>query len=218
MDVYYYIISNLPAEQQDLKDGARIIETYDIIFKPLPKSGEGPYESLKELITSSKIYSALLVNDPKRARKIIEDRFIVKKAKPIFYPDDGSEYSKFIYKIMQHSMSGRLDRKVVLGIHLFDPNKIKIIEVTKTKNNHGIWEAYIEVYNPNSGRWIKKGKPTTFFPVEWNLQRLIFECRKAFDEKVKISGKKYVGNTLSGIPVTFIFEDGELKSVYPNYE
>jgi hypothetical protein len=33
-----------------------------------------------------------------------------------------------------------------------------------------------------------------------------------------LSDRKYIGKTHSGIPVTLIFENGMLKSIYPNYE
>jgi len=215
---HYYIISNLPTEHKDLEDGPRIVElTVGHITHP-PGQGDGPFDSLIELKKSSKIYNDLKISNPKRAQRIFEDQFIVKVDEIIFYPSDDSEYLRHIYRIMQHSSNGKVDRKGVLGIHLYNPDKIKIIEITKTKNGQGIWEAIIEVYNPNSGKWIKKDNPTTFFPENWNLQRLILECRRAFDERIKLTDSKYIGKTQTGIPVTLIFENEILKSIYPNYE
>jgi hypothetical protein len=217
MKKYYYLIVRLPAEPQDLEDGERIVETNIGNFKLPSEKGEGPFNSLIELMKSSKIYNSLLKSNPKRAQRIIEDRFLV-KAEPVLYPEDGSEYLKHVYRIIQHANYGKIDRNGILGIHLYNPDKIKIIKIIKNKNLQGIWEAEIEVYNPNSKKWIKKAKPTTFFPENWNLQRLILECRRAFDERIEVTDTKYIGYTHSGIPVTLIFEDGVLKTIYPIYE
>jgi Bacterial EndoU nuclease len=218
MNKYFYIIRHLSAEHKDIQDGTRIIEISYGNFIFQPEIGEGPFKSLTELTKSSKIYNSLRESNPKRARIIIKDRFIGKVSKTIAYPNDGSEYLNHIYRIMQHSKNGKVGRKNVLGIHLFDSAKIRIINITKPRNSYGIWEAIIEVYNPNSSKWIRKDNPTTFFPDGWDLQRLINECRKAYDEKVKLTEKKYTGKTISGIPVIFIIENDELSSIYPIYE
>lgn len=147
MNKYFYIIKHLPAEHKDLEDGVRIVESSNGNIKHLPEKGEGPFNSLIELTKSSKIYNSLITSNPNRALRIIEERFIVKAERIIIYPSDGSEYLNHIYSIMQHSKNGKVDRKGVLGIHLFNSEKIKIIKITKPRNNNGIWEAIIKVYN-----------------------------------------------------------------------
>lgn len=217
MKKIYYIIKYLPSKIKDLPDGPRVIEQSVSNISFSHEVGEGPFNNLNE-VKNSAIYKDLTVKNPKRAIRIIVDKYIVKAKNIIIYPDNKSMYSRQIYKLMEHSQNGQISKKDISGIHLYNPQKIQIIKITKPKNSYGIWEAIIKVYNPNSNRWVRKVKPTTFFPDNWDLQKLVFECENAFNNKTSISDKKYHGITKSGIPVVMVLEDDNLKSIYPLYE
>ena len=218
MRKYYYILNNIGEEQNDLKPGVRILEKSNPYFKHPKDVGEGAFNSLKELRAKSEILRKLEKDNPKRARRIFEDRFIIKAASQVFVPLDGSEYTKLIYPLMQHSSGGKVKGREVLGVHLFHPNRVKIVKKISHTNKLGIWQAYIMVYNRNSKKWIPKSRPSTFFPVNWTLQELVDECRMAYNNRKVLSDVKHIGATRKGIPVIFIIKNGKLKSVYPHYD
>jgi hypothetical protein len=120
---------------------------------------------------------------------------------------------------MQHSKNGDISRKNVSGIHLFDSDKIRILKVINKENDNGIFSAEIEVLNKRTDKWIKKESVTTFFPISWNLQKLIIECFFAYKNRIKINETEYKGKTKSGISICFQYNDfGEFKTLYPIYE
>ena len=215
MKDYFFIINSVVSDPQDIPEGARIFKmrVENLYFK-FPEA-DGPYESLNELKRDSLIYKELKISNPKRAKLIIQEKLIRCLEQGIIWPDNNSEYQQNIYKILQHSTNGIVNRRGVLGIHFFDPKKIRIIELINPENEFGIFEAKIEVYNINSGKWIKKSQASTFFPKEWSLQRLINECYPAFMNKMKLTETKFVGKTYSGISVVFIYSGKVLKSIYP---
>ncbi|MCW8898102.1 MAG: EndoU domain-containing protein [Flavobacteriales bacterium] len=217
MKKWYYIIDNIGGEILDLEPGSRIFETHDNIAKHPKGVGEGPYDSIKELKQQSEIFKHLEIQNPTRARKIQEDRFLIKTTRRVYVPLDGSEYLKQIYPLMQHSSNGTVNSKGVLGVHLFNKERVRVIQQTVPTNKYGIWEAFVMVYNPRSKRWMTKSRASTFFPTSWGLQELVDECRTAYENRKIISDRKSVGVTYSGIPVVFIIENGKLKSVYPMY-
>jgi hypothetical protein len=219
MSYVYFIHKNLPSESKDLPDGARVAKVSDKFKIRKMEETDGPFTDIPTLKKESKIFRELLKINPKRAEIIFKEKYIVTPENIILFPaNQNTLYAKIIYRLMQHSQNGTVTKKNVLGIHLLNTNRIKIIEVTKEENEKGIWEAKIEVLNTNNGKWIAKER-ATFFPKGWNLQKLIIECEPAFNNKKRESKSKYIGYTKDNIPVVFIFsEENELKTVYPIYE
>lgn len=219
--VHYYMHKFLPSESQEMLDGARIA-SFDNPEFIISESDDinGPYTSLKELRTNSILYKNLLESDSKRAEKISLEKFIVKVEKLITFPADyNTDFEKIIYRIMQHSENGSIKGKDVRGIHIYNPRKIKILNMISNPNKLGIFKAEIEVLNERTNNWIKKESTTTFFPNDWDTYRLIHECYFAFVNRKKISETEYIGITELGIKVLFLYsESGEFKTVYPIYE
>jgi len=217
----YYIIKNLPAHPQDMLDGPRVVECKNEIELQFDlEVGEGPYKSLKDLRKKSLIFKSLIENNPKRAEKICHINFLIKPKSRIIFPKGMDEdYEKIIYRIMVHSKLGKVERKGVKGIHLYNEAKVRIREVVNEENMYGIFSAKIDVYNKNNNRWITKDAMTTFFPIGWDLQTLILSCYLAFRNKVKITNTEYIGITSHGFKVKFIYsEEGDFKTIYPIYE
>lgn len=217
---YYYIHKHLPSEHQDMLDGPRIVELQTNAIKLQEEEGEGPYDSLVELKKDSIIYRQLIQENPRRAEKIASEQFLVKAEKIIFWPDGVDEtFHKMVYRIMQHSSNGKVNRKGVSGIHLFDKNKINILKLINEDKTTGIFEAEIEVLNERTGEYIKKQGKTSFFPVNWGLQRLVFECYEAYNNMVEIDSNIYHGKTKSGIVLEFVYnQENIFRSVYPVVE
>jgi hypothetical protein len=123
-----------------------------------------------------------------------------------------------LFHMLTHTISGKVDKSNVSGIHFFDPDFHKVIEVTKEKNEKGIWEARIEALRPTKNDWIKKDRPSTFFPTGWTKDLLVVKLHQAFLNKKKLSRTEFQGETDCGIKIVFRIEGDELVSVYPKYE
>lgn len=223
MSFVYYIHKNLPSENKDLSGGARVVKIPDKFKNLKMQEVDGPFSDISVLKKQSNIFKELIRTDPKRAQIIFKEKYLLEIEKFIFVPlNKNLPFEKIIYKLMQHSQNGIINKDDVLGVHLFNSmnaHRIKIIRVTKKENSKGIWEAKIGALNMRNGKWIVKEKPTTFFPKEWDLQKLIDECEPAFNNKKEISKNIWVGYTKDKIPVRFIFsESNELKTVYPIFD
>jgi hypothetical protein len=217
---YYYILTHLPSEHQDMLDGQRIVELDTNKISLQEKVGEGPYESLLQLKKESKIYRQLLLVNPKRAQKIACDQFLIQVKNIIFWPDGVDDsFQKMIYRIMQHSANGTINRKGVSGVHLYNKNKIKILRIINEDKATGIFEAEIEVFNENTGMYVKKVGSSSFFPKDWGLQQLIFECYEAYKNRKEVESQIYHGRTASGILLEFIYkQEDKFATVYPILE
>lgn len=210
----YYIHKYLPSENQDMIHGERIVETQSQL--PFESTEfEGPFKTLKEIRLNSNIYQDLLKNNPKRAQKIFEENFIVKAENFIIFPDlKDNPFMNFIYKIMQHSSNGKFKSNDVSGIHLLS-GIVRIVEVIAENKTLGIKKCIIEAFNERTEKWIKKSEPSTFFPENWGLQKLVNECYIAFTNKIQMDENSYRGKTSDNIEIEFIIKNNELKTLYP---
>jgi hypothetical protein len=218
----YYIFKHLPSETKDMLDGPRIVLFRDANFEFGfdENVAEGPFQDLTELKTKSVLYKNLLISDRKRAEKILLDKFIVVPADFVGFPvTSDEEYAKIIHRIMQHSTNGTIKGKDVKGVHVYRSQKVRIIKVTFEDQELKMFKAEIEVLNERTNNWVRKEAETTFFPIDWDIQRLIDECYCAFKNRQKKSETEYIGVTCSGIRVLFQFsKDGQFKTVYPIFE
>lgn len=214
--MWYYIDEDIDGGD-DLPVGTRVL----VLPKGLPlgeKSAEGPFNSIGE-VKSSKMFRQLLKENPKRAVKIFEKRYLHTEIAHLSFYVGGidSNYEKCIPILLKHSILGET-KKQVSGIHLqttFNTH-VRILKESNPDQN-GVWKADIEVFNQNSDTWIKKSE-TTFFPKEWTSTRLISECWYAYNNRRKITDTKFESVTASGVPIVFIYDkDQNLKTVYPTF-
>ncbi len=216
MNYNYYIHKNTYINnKQGLKDGVRI-EKIPSIYLIKYKEAEGPFKNLETLKKNSEIYRNLLLTNPKRAQQICFENNISLIKDFVFTNEDFFTDKNFI-EIIEHCIKGRIKNGKITGIHYYNPEKMKILNITKENLLNGTWEAEIEFYNLKTNKWIRKDKPTTFFPMNWSIHDLFHECFYAVTNKQKKENRKniYVSKTKTGIDVEIICSNSVLKSIYP---
>lgn len=219
---FYYIVDKVGSPgKNDLPIGIRIFKiTYrypSLIYKF--ETGDGPYRTIKELRKESIRFKKLQRDNPQRAQKIYDKRFIISVADKVSVPESIDEQLKGkLGYMLDHVISGKIVKDNISGIHFFESKFHRVIEVTKERNNKGVWEAKIEAIRPAKNDWIKKERPSTFFPTEWTKELLVLKLHEAFNNKKGLTETKSIGTTSCGIDIVFIIEDNKIVSVYPVYE
>ena len=216
MEHFYYVVENgLNTDKQALKVGHIIVKLPRKVSN-LFKYGDGPYESLLDLKKNSSIYNSLKKSDLKRAQQIIEEKNIVVPVKLMFTPKD-TEFENEVVDGFLHAAFGRIKNGNLTGIHFFDPQKIRIIEMIEENPVTKVFKAQFEYFDFKTEKWIQKSTPSTFFPTAWVLSTLIMECKYAFDQinNGELYDGKYHSFTESKIPIVIIMKKGKLKSLYP---
>jgi hypothetical protein len=158
---------------------------------------EGPFKDIPSLRKESKIFQQLLITNPKRAQQICLEKNI-NVMKDFVLTDENTSVSTDFIELIEHCTKGKIK---------------KILK----KNKVGVFEAKVEYYDSEMNRWIKKEKPSTFFPLKWNYNKLFHECLFAVKNKRKKFGtlNVYKSKMESGIKVEIIIKEGLLKSIYP---
>ena len=209
----YYTHESACSGEHPLKNKLRIVYADQFICSLL---GEQFYNTLEELKKKDNKFKKLMSSDNNWKHKITKEENISKPVEVIFVPTK-DDFSNFDYSFLMHTTNGSRSKNNWSGIHKFNPQKHKILNITKECQHSGLWEAEIEVFNENSKKWIKKVNPSTFYPENWSVQQIDFECRQAFKYKVNINEQKILSVTYSGIGIIIVMDKlGEnLKTIYP---
>ena len=202
----------------DLSDGLRILKID--IDRILETNGPVPtqelWDSIDELKSNDLKYLELKKTNPNRAHSITRPEKIVGAKEFLITPTLDRSHREII-RDMEHLFTG--GHKVnIVGMHYFDPETMRIVELTKAPDNKGIWEAILEYYQPITGKWKRKGKPTTIFPSQWDKHQTLFEIASAIESKEKFepSNSLYRGMSKSGVVIEFVVhENGNIITFYP---
>ena len=216
MEFKYYIHKNtFINDKQGLKPGVRIEKIPSIYIIDF-KEGEGPFSDLVTLKKESTIYKNLLLRNTKRAQQICLEKNISVIKDFVFTKEDFSVSKDFI-KVLEHCIKGQVIKGIVSGVHHYDSKKVKILNLIEENKSNGIWKAEIEFYDKISKKWIRKDRPSTFFPLNWTMHQLFYECHFAINNKQPKDNSEnvFVSKTESGISVEIICINGETKSIYP---
>lgn len=202
----------------DLSPGPRIFKT-SIDFPFTFNNGDGPYKSIRALKRNSLIFKRLTQQNGKRVAQILQEKNIVEFTNTVIPYPRNKGIPRDMLRMITHATKGNIVKGQITGVHYYDPEKIKIVEVIETSSKNGVWSAIIKYYDRNSDQWLLKDKPSTLFPKEWTIQQLFYECMHALESKdielVKGSKNKYVSYTYSGIEVHLVKVNGKLKTIYP---
>ena len=128
------------------------------------------------------------------------------------------ELDQQLFKMLDHIISGEVTKKSVSGLHYFIPKFQEIIEITKSKNSKGIWEAKIKALRVSTNEWINKEQPSTFFPTEWTKEKLVEKIHEAYINKNHNGINIFQGITKCGIKIEFVIIEKNILSIYPLYE
>lgn len=128
--------------------------------------------------------------------------------------------------LVQHLFLGSFKKGRVTGVHhilAVMRGNVRIVEITKSPNKLGVWEAKIQVLDKSNRQskpeWKTKDQPSTFFP-NWSTMRLLDECDVALKAKEFIKERHsqtlWKSKTSSGISVEIWTDDKEEPlSIYP---
>ena len=213
----FYILRNLYELHPSKKDLPVIYKLdkskYDFTIKGADHSViEGPFYSIYELKKNSRILSNVKLQ--KHKDRILNSKNVKEINELIFTKDDESFEKQFIL-VFSHIYIGMISNKKVKGVHFYNPENIKILEIIDS-NENGVYSARIEKLNKKTGDWIEKDEVTTFFPDSWSVNELFHECYYAYTNRVPDTGNVYKSTTKNGIKVKLIINDeNKLLTIYP---
>ncbi|WP_052666490.1 EndoU domain-containing protein [Nitriliruptor alkaliphilus] len=80
----------------------------------------------------------------------------------------------------------------------------------------GVYEARVQVRNPETGVWANKRHESTFFPDHWDEPRLRAELRTGADTAKQLQPHQWRGYSSDGVPIDFLVDGDVPRSAYPS--
>lgn len=221
MQEYYYYIFINGLDSQSLKKNelpqiCKMQKDFGIIQQfSNDKEGEGPFESIIDLKKKSIILSKIKLG--KHRERVLANKNI-REIKDFIKVPFQETYELTFIKAFHHINVGKIHKKEVKGVHFFNPDRIKILEILNINEETGVYSARISKFNHNNNEWIEKKEATNFFPDNWDLQKLFSELNYAFKNKVFHEGNIYLSKTTNSIKVKLIIKESEIITIYPLLE
>lgn len=173
---------------------------------------EGPFDSKYELRKKSFILAG--INEQKKRDKILANKNITTITSFAFIERNTSLKSAIINSY-NHVVIGKVTSEKVKGVHFYNPDRTRIIEIVDQNEQTGVFVANIEVQNEISKQWIRKDD-TSFFPLSWSRFDILFRCQNAYLNRKRIGGRKYHGEAGDNITIEFIIDENDkLITFYP---
>ncbi|MEI3791554.1 MULTISPECIES: EndoU domain-containing protein [unclassified Chryseobacterium] len=216
-EYYYYIFVNGVDSESLKKSELPQIRKLRKDFEMIPQltdsdEGEGPFDSVIDLKKRSIIFSKIKLQ--KHKERVLANKNIKEIANFIKIPFEKSYELTFI-KAFHHINVGKIHKKEVKGVHFFNPERIKILEILDKNEITGVYCARISKYDNNSDQWVEKSEPTHFFPDDWTLEKLFSELNYAYENKIHQDGNIYLSETRDHIKVKLIIKESEIITIYP---
>ncbi|HLQ73582.1 MAG TPA: EndoU domain-containing protein [Bacillota bacterium] len=134
--------------------------------------------------------------------------------------EDLKETGTFRDGALEHILEGEINGKgQATGFHYdqLPTKKGEIIEGTETSpNEYGVYEAQVKVgdVEKTSNRGF-----SSFFPDEWNTQRVVDAINEAYDTKAHLTGNTYEGISDDGVSIQMYLDNNDkIISAFPVYE
>ncbi|HFK5508606.1 EndoU domain-containing protein [Elizabethkingia anophelis] len=217
MEYYYYIFSNPVDSKSLMKSELPQIcklkkDLYVIPMLTNSTQGEGPFNSIVDLRKKSIIYSKIQLQ---KHRERVAANKNVKEIKDFIGIPKESSYELSFIKAFHHINVGKIQKNEVKGVHFFNPDRIRILEIVDENKETGVYLAKISKYNEDTKKWVEKKELTHFFPNSWNLNRLFHELNYAYEHKIYEEGNIYLSRTSCGINVKLIIKGTEIMTIFP---
>lgn len=211
---YFIEIGSIDSKSLKKSEQPKILKINKDSFniKVIGDEMEGPFLSLANLKTESKIYSQII--NVKTRQNILNPKNIREIENLILLPFEHSYEPNFI-KLFLHAWIGKISKNKISGIHFCNPENTKILKVVDINESTGVYSAIISYFDMKNNVWVEKLNPTNFFPDNWTLQKLFKELDNAYTNKIHSIGSVYIGHTSENIKVKIVIKEDNALTMYP---
>ncbi|HYG61317.1 MAG TPA: EndoU domain-containing protein [Thermoanaerobaculia bacterium] len=119
-----------------------------------------------------------------------------------------------------HVFEGEINRKGrPVGFHSRpggrDPRGARVSQVVSRPNRQGVYEARVEIRDPESGRWL--GKRSTMFPDSLSREEVVRAILNAYRQRTTGKAERFRGPSGRGFTIEGYLLRGDINTAYPIY-
>lgn len=96
-----------------------------------------------------------------------------------------------------------------------DPDGARVLQIIQPPDPNGVYRARVSVRDPETGAWLRKKAPSTFFPDAMSDPDVVNAILSAFREGRRRNGGQFVGPSGRGFIIEGWFQNGRINAAYP---
>jgi hypothetical protein len=97
-----------------------------------------------------------------------------------------------------------------------DAPTARVTQIVDPPSAQGVYTGRVEVFNPATNTWVKKGPLSSFYPDAWTQDRVLFEIRGAYGTRNATKGNYWEGTSPSGVRIGgYLNPDGSINTAFP---
>jgi hypothetical protein len=96
-----------------------------------------------------------------------------------------------------------------------DPAGSRVRQIIQPPDRSGVYRARVSLRDPQTGVWIDKKAPSTFFPDAMSDQDIIGAILAAFHGGSRHGDGQFVGSSGRGFAIEGWYQNGRINSAYP---
>ena len=113
------------------------------------------------------------------------------------------------------------------GGHYIRSDNVRVVKVLDSPDANGVIRAQTQIRDPQTGGWVDKPAPTTFYPEHWTRRQTVQEIDGAFQNSKPIPNKnpnrppeQWEGTSPSGVKIQGYYTkpEGGAATAWPVYE
>ncbi len=120
----------------------------------------------------------------------------------------------------RHIELGEINRRgEAVGFHHrpngIDPATARVERIAQAPDAHGVYRARVAIRDPQSGAFVPKKAPSTFFPDAMSDQDVIDMILAVFRSSHRRGDGRFVGDSGRGFAVEGWYQNGRINAAYP---
>ncbi|MCL2778574.1 MAG: EndoU domain-containing protein [Polyangiaceae bacterium] len=122
---------------------------------------------------------------------------------------------------MEHILHGGITKKGrAIGFHWrgkgCNNENARVTQILRNPNAQGAYRAEVEIKNPQTGQWVRKGSTSAFFPDHWTAADVESAISEAYANKTTFGTNGWEGTTSSGVKIRgYVNKAGKITTAFP---
>jgi hypothetical protein len=121
---------------------------------------------------------------------------------------------------LRHIEDGEINhRGDAVGYHHrpngLDPPGARLLRIVQPADGSGVYRAIVALQDPDTGAWVRKKAPSTFFPDMMSAGDVVEAILEAFHRGERGATGQFIGPSGRGFAIEGWFQHGRINAAYP---
>lgn len=99
--------------------------------------------------------------------------------------------------------------------HGVDPEGARVLAIIQAPDAQGVYRARVEIHDDETGAWVRKKAPSTFYPDAMSDDDVVAAILTAFHQGKRRGNGQFIGDSGRGFTIEGWYQNGRINAAYP---